>query len=354
MVGEVLWPETAPWWLNLFIWMAYSWQYIMAGFIPAFYIAVVKLFGMPLLQRWQQEVVIMLYPNKVKFGKITDQTEPYFRQGKGLYWFSQPLQPEEVQGLSPKYHSKMDKMKTRCEELAKKESRSPKEEKEMERLLKQQALIEKKRLIVRPVNQVHIYTHAVNQAVYDRNKIRTKVDDLLNAESKPKKIKSHGIWIMQNPKLHFHRHYQLIVSPSMDSYRLIPVKQRQQFSIGFWHSIGVSLSEIPKEEKGIEGGETSVVSGQAQLLLSPVTTNMVLQQIKAVQSYQNFSASQSYRILKRRARLDEQYEFWITGSTNPIILFVLIGAVVAIGLMVYFMHGNAPPTQGGSAPHGIL
>src|SRR5437867_11274354 len=93
MVVETLWPDNAPWWLNLFIWMELFWYYILVGFVPAFYIAVTKLFGMPLLQRWSNEVVIMLYPTKVKFGKITQQYDPYFRYKSGVYWLADPLQP---------------------------------------------------------------------------------------------------------------------------------------------------------------------------------------------------------------------------------------------------------------------
>ncbi|MDE2439352.1 MAG: hypothetical protein KGN01_08240, partial [Patescibacteria group bacterium] len=205
--------------------------------------------------------------------------------------------------------------------------------------------------VINPTNQIHVYSHAVNQAVYDPVRIRTKGDDLLTAEGKPKQIKGHGVWLMQNPKLHFHRHYLLVVNHDRTSYKLVPVKQRQQFAIGFWHSIGVSLENI--EQVRIEGGDEisgSTVTAKQQAILVPVTTSMVLKQIKAVQAYQNFSASQAYRILKRRAKIDENYEYWITGSTNPMIFFVLIGGVCAIALMMFFLHGNSP--AGPASPTG--
>src|SRR5690348_8440536 len=139
MVVEVLWPDNAPWWLNLFIWMATFWWYILIGFIPTFYIAVAKLFGMPLLQRWQNEVVIMLYPSKVKFGKIKEQREPYFRKDKGVYWYDQPLQPmpyqTDVEALPDKVKEKLVKLREQYQILLDKKGKTKKDEKEMKKLV---------------------------------------------------------------------------------------------------------------------------------------------------------------------------------------------------------------------------
>ena len=112
-----MWPEYAPWYLNLFIWMATFWWYILIGFVPAFYIAVVKLFGFPLAQRWQQEVFIMLYPNKVSFRKVTQQWDQYVVDGKGVYWPANTLQPRPYETIPPRISERLEVLKKRYESL---------------------------------------------------------------------------------------------------------------------------------------------------------------------------------------------------------------------------------------------
>lgn len=342
MVLETIWPENAPWWLNLFIWMAYSWQYILVGFVPAFYIAVAKLFGMPLLQRWSNEIVIMLYPSKVKFGKITQQYEPYFRYKKGIYWMADPLQPTSYENIAPEYQTKIEQLKERYEDLTKKEVKTKRDLKEIQKILNQQKRLGKKILSVNPINQIHIFTHAVNQPIYDMERRQSKVDELLNNDAKPKKIPGHGIWLLQNPKLHFHRHYQLIVDKTHTKYVLVPVKERQQFSIGFWHSLGIVMQKEIEVENEINSESSSGKS--SRLIQTLITTHVVLQQMKEVQDYQNFSASRSYMLLKRRAKIEEQFLYWITGSINPLIFVILGGAVAAIAMIFIFLHGGGTPT----------
>src|SRR6478736_1623039 len=142
MVLETLWPDNAPWWLNLFIWMAYSWQYILIAFIPAFYIAVVQLFGLPLLQRWSKEVVIILHPTTVKFGKIQDEKEPYFAKDKCLYWSATPLQPE-ITTKEQTIIEQMTELKIKFETLSKETPKTKKIDKELKRILKQEKQLEK-------------------------------------------------------------------------------------------------------------------------------------------------------------------------------------------------------------------
>jgi len=348
MVVEVLDPNTAPIWLNIFIWMGVFWQYILLAFIPGFYIAITWLFGFPLLQRWQQEVVIMLYPTKVKFGKITQQYEPYFRSKKGVYWLSNPLQPIEHQSIPEKLQLKMEKIKDKYELLSKKEAPTQTEKKEMKRLLNQQTRLEKQIITVAPTNQIHVYTHAVNQSIYRMERRESKVDEILNNDPSPKKMSGHNIWIMQNLKLHFHRHYQLIIDHTGTQYILVPVKERQQFSIGFWHSLGVVLQkEIEvKEEKAVElGGQ----SGK-QLIQTAITTHIVLQQMKEVQDYQNFSATRAHMLLKRRAKIESHFMFWITGSINPLIWIVLLGAIAAVAMIIFFGSGGSIEDKMGPPP----
>lgn len=352
MVVETMWPEYAPWWLNLFIWMATFWWYILIGFVPAFYVAVVKLFGMPLLQRWGNEVVIVLYPNKAVFKKVSEQLDTYFRVGKGVYWYSQPLQPDSYSCISPKFEEKLEKNRIKYEELMKKETRTKKEELLVKRLLRQQKYMQKQVLHTEPRNQLQIYTHPINQAIYDMKRRETKIPEILHGNATPTKLKGHGVWIMQNPKLHFHRHYQIITNPDGTLYKLIPVKNRQQFGIGFWHSIGILMQKEVQVEQPKEIEHSSASDGGRQLVATEITTKVITQYMKEVQDYPNFSASAVFRVLKKRESLERKFKWDISGQTNPIIWLVLAGAIGAIVVMFLFLHGGGgttptAPTTGG-------
>jgi hypothetical protein len=352
MVVETMWPEYAPWWLNMFIWMATFWWYILVGFVPAFYIAVAKLFGMPLLQRWQQEVVIMLYPNKVKFRKITDQFDPYFRDGKGIYWPDAALKPEEHIEVPERIEAKLMKLKEKYDTLSAKENRTPKEEKEMKNILKLQNRVWKMQVLtVRPINQVHIFSHPINQPIHNMKRREAKIGEITHNNNNPRRLKGHGIWIMQNPRLHFHRHYQLIVDHTSTFYKLIPVKQRQQFSIGFWHSLGI----IVQKEVEVEGKEIEVEGGTSagkQLVQQTITTQVIAQQMSEILDYPNFSASRMFTILKRRAKIESPYGFeaWISGKFDMRIILLLAGMLGVVACIFLFLHGGgtspAPATGG--------
>ncbi len=356
MVVETLWPDNAPWWLNLFIWMAFSWQWILIGFVPAFYIAVVKLFGMPLLQRWSSEVVIMLDPTKAKFGKITQQMEPYFRSGKGIYWHDQPLLPmpyeTSIEELPEKIKQRLDKLREKYDVLSKKEIKTKKDEKVMKSLVKKADRLIGRGYKVNPINQIHIYSRPINQPIYNMERRESKVDEILNNNPTPKRIPNHGIWILQNPRLHFHRHWQVIKEP-LGTYKLIPVKQRQQFSIGFWHSLGVVLQKEVETEKQIDIEGSSSSQGK-QLIQTLVTTNVVIQQMKQVQDYQNFSASRAYMLLKRRAKIEGKFMQWIKGDMDPMFFLVLGGAIAVIAVIYLFLGHTPTPSTGPPAPGRIL
>src|SRR6185312_14732508 len=193
MVVETLWPDNAPWWLNLFIWMATFWWYILVGFVPAFYIAVAKLFGMPILQRWSNEVVIILKPSKVQFGKISNQMEPYIIKGKGLYWLDQPLAPKEyqtpIEELPPKVQDKIELLKQRYAVLSEKKGRTKKDELEMKKLVKKaDRIISFNSLRVEPRNQIHVFTQPINQEVNSMDRRQSKVNEILNNDANIKPI----------------------------------------------------------------------------------------------------------------------------------------------------------------------
>lgn len=349
MVVEVLWPDNAPWWLNLFIWMATFWWYILVGFVPAFYIAVAKLFGMPLLQRWSNEVVIILKPSKVEFGKIKSQMEPYITKGKGLYWLDSPLAPKgyetPIEDLPVKVQQQIEKLREKYLVLNEKKGRTKKDDDTMKKLLKKaDRIIALNTLKVDPRNQLHIFTQPINQSVNNMERRQSKVNELLNNEANIKPIPNHGIWLLQNPRLHFHRHYQLLVNED-NTYQIIPVKERQQFGIGFWHSLGITMQKKVEQEETTELQNSSGGKGP-QLMQTTITTHTVIQQMKSIQEYQNYSASRAYSILKHRSRIESPYGFkmWIEGSFDMRIILLLGGMIAGVALIFMMLHG------GGSTP----
>lgn len=331
-----------PLWANILIYMTMYQYYLLGGILPTFYLVIVKLFGFPLLQRWSNEVVISLYPNKVKFGKIVSQLEPNFHMNKGTYWPSSPLQPVEFTSVSPKVQVKLAKIKERYDFLNEKQTKTKKEEKELESLLKQQAKLDEKKITVSPVNQLHIFTHAVNQEVFDMKRKDTKLDDLLEGEHKIKPIKGHGIWIMRNFLLHFNRHFKIIIGETGELYQLRPVKEKQQFSVNFFHTLGV---ELLVEEKTVQEGETSD-GGGTRLVTTQITNSVVRRMIKHGSENQNYSAGYAYRLAKHLGFIESNWHYWITGSFNPMLIVVLGGAAAAIALVMFLLHGGSPSGLG--------
>lgn len=350
MPVEVLNPDSAPLWLNVIIWMGVFWQYILIGFLPAFYIAITKLFGFPLLQRWPRELVIMLFPNKVKFGKVNEQYESYFKYKKGIYWFDNPLHPVTVTMTPDIIKNKLGEIKLRYEELAKKPDRTKKETNEMNSLLKHQIRMERKQLQVSPENQVHVYTHAVNQPVDKMSRKKTKATDLLHNDSNPKKLAGHSIWVMRKPRLHFHRHFQLIIKQKEGSYYLLPVSERQQFGIGFWHSLGIIMEHEEVQEQGREIEVAGGGMNTPKLIQTEITTNVILQFVTEVQSNTNYSARRAFAFLERRHKIEENYSYWVKGNFNMKILLPILGGMVAIGLMMFFLFGTNPAEHMGKPP----
>lgn len=339
-------PDSAPLWLDVFIWMATFWQFILVGFVPAFYVCVAKLFGMPLLQRWSKEVVIIMYPKQIKLGKIKDKSQPYFRFGKAVFWHSIPLKPEPHFEVSETIENKLLELRSKYEALAQKENKTDKEKKEIDAIMKKQKLLTKRIEKVEPVNTLQIFSHEINQPITHMEKNRGKIIDLLHHPSKPTKLSPHGVWLMQNPRMHFHRHFQLIINKERTLYKLIPVKDRQEFSIGFWHSVGIL---IEKEVKTVHQGEgESNAGGTAKMQMDYITTDVILESTEVSKDHQNFSSSRAFMLLARRAKLEYNFSYWIQGSVDPRIFLVLGGLVASIAIIFIFLHGGG--STGGTAP----
>lgn len=318
-----------PWWANILIFMEMYQYYLLACILPTIYLVIVKLFGFPLLQRWSQEVVIILYPTKVKFAKLTSQYQPYFQFQKGIYWVSNPLSNvNQGHKFNPSIPGRKGRKAydNKCMECGK---------------LKREHGTEDS--VGHNENQILVYTHAINQAVYDMKRRETKVDELLNSDHKIKSIPRHGIWIMKNPLLHFHRHWEIVIGPNNDVYELRKATKRQQFSVSLWHTIGVTkqilqTEQIPIDQVGENGGSNT----KQVLLYQQVTQQVVLDHMKYVSEYHNFSSNTAYRICKKLNKIEANFYYWVSGSFNILPILILVGAAACIGLVIFMFHGGGP------------
>lgn len=334
-IAPVFTPDQAPLWLNILIYMQmYQWE-LLAAILPTIYLVIVKLFGFPLLQRWSQEVVIILYPTKAKFYKLVTEDQPYFSVKNGVYWRSNPLinvnnQPHKFMGKkgdkSKICHAEViiDNQPALC-------GMTKKEHAKIQNNIEQN------------YNTLQIFTHAINQSVYDMKRRDSKTDELTNSDHKLKPAPRHGIWIMRNFLQHFHRHWEIIIDPNGTLYELRAVKQRQQFSISLWHTLGVTQLHIKQVEDNTQEIESATGGNNArqQLVTVPITNQFVVSQIKFVKAYQNFSANAAYRICKRMKKIEANFYYWASGSFNMVPIIVVIGAMACVGLVFYmFMGGN--------------
>ena len=290
----------------------YQW-YILAGMLPSIYIVFVKIIGFPLLQYSSQEVVIMLMPHKVKFGRVADQFDSYFNFAKGDYYYEPPLNPlphvEQVVSKSAK-----------------------------------PGAAPRLRKVSSPENQLHIYTHSLNQPVYHNIRKDMKMNQLLSGQHRIKPIPRHGIWIMKNIGMHFIRHWQIIIDPTGQFYKLLPVKEAQDFRNGFYHTLGVyqQVEEEITDQKEIEmngGHNTKTVALQ-------ISNQIVIKKLKYAQEYNNFSANYTYRLRTHIHKVETTYLWQLTGQTNPIIWVVMIGAIGAIAVTFFMLHGSGPAPGG--------
>lgn len=339
MTAPVLDINNVPIWINILIYMSmYQW-YLLAAILPTVYIVIVKMIGFPLLQRWSNEVVIMLYPNKVKFSKVTTQYEPYFQYKKGIYWRADPLTPLPLNKPVEIKQKKVSKKKLKKDELL-----------ELESTEQQVPTEPEMKTFLMPPNNIHIFTHAINQEVFSMNRRDAKVGEILNGEHKIKPIAGHGIWIMQNFTLHFHRHWLMTIDPMGQFYWLEPVKAKQQFAVSFFHTLGI-VYQKPIESKGKEMEVTSGEGG-GKIMQIAVTNQYIVSQLKHVQEYPNFSAGRAYKLAQRMNRLEHNFYYWISGTFDMRVIAVMGGAIGAVVMVIFMMHGNGPPAGLGPMPGG--
>ena len=329
MIPEV---TDVPLWANILIYMEMYQYYLLAAILPTIYLVIVRLFGFPLLQRFNQEVVIILYPTKAKFAKLTNNFQPYFNFKNGVYWQSNAL--HNVNNFHKFREDKSAKTGKCCAMFLGENN----EEMLCNLTKKQHRDI---RYNVRPnSNELHIVTHAVNQEVFNMTRNPAKLNELVNGDHKIKPMPGHSIWIMKNFTQHFHRHWEIVVDPEGKYYELRAVPNRQQFSVSLWHTIGVTLQRIETIENEIP---VEVSGGSRQKLTTvSITNQMVVSQITFAKEWQNFNANSTYRILQRTKRIENKFDNWVTGAINWMPIIVLGGAVAAIGLVIFLMHGSSP------------
>ena len=320
----VVTPETAPIGIQILIYMAMYQYYLLALILPTVYLVIVRLFGFPLLQRWKQEVAIILYPTRAKFVKIDNEYQEFFSFKEGAYWRASPISPIP-------YEEEIPVMRNGKQVILK--GGTP-----------------RMRLnVTLPENTIHVYTHGVNQAAYDMVRRETKPDELMNTNHKVRPAKSHGIWIMKNFFKHFHKHWVIIIGPNADVYQLIPVKERQHFTLGLFHSLGIQMQKVVENtEVQVEGDvENESTSGQ-KVVLERITSQTIISKIKHVSENHNFSANTAYRLLKKMNKVERNFVMWITGAFDMRLIVVLAGAAIAVVLVLVMMHGGpslGPPPK---------
>jgi len=254
----------------------------------------------------------MLFPHKVKFGRVNDQFDSYFSFKKGVYYYESPLKPLVHQEEVVNKFAKEGK-KVRVKEVSS------------------------------PQNQLHVFTHTLNQPVYNSERKDMKMNQLLMGQHKIKPLPLHGIWIMKNIAMHFIRHWQIIIDPTGEFYKLLPVKKPQEFRNGFYHTLGVYqqvMETITKEEEM----ETGV--GGTRLIALQVSNQVMVSKLKYAQEYNNFSANFTYRLMNHLHKVETNYLWQLTGQTNPLIYVVLIGAIGAIAVTFFMLHGSSPGPGG--------
>lgn len=282
--------------------------------LPSIYIVIVKIFGFPLLQYSTQEVVIMLFPHKVKFGRVADQFDSYFSFKKGDYFYEPPLQP-----------------------LAHKE--------EFVSKLAKPGSAPRVRTVSTPENQIHVYTHSLNQPIYHSLRKDMKMNQLLSGQHRIKPLSPHGIWIMKNIGMHFIRHWQIIIDPSGQFYKLVPVKEAQDFKNGFYHTLGV-FQQVEEQRTKEELMEMGAGATATKIIVQQVSNQVVIKKLKYAQEYNNFSANYTYRLRNHLNKVENSYLWWLTGQTNPLVYVALIGMVGGIAVTFFLFHGLGTPPGG--------
>lgn len=138
-------------------------------------------------------------------------------------------------------------------------------------------------------------------------------------------------------KEHLNRHFKLTLNAQTGKIRLEPTVERQALRVSFYHTLGIFIETVEKIEQEIElgGGQTK----QIQL-----TSQLMLQQLKATSETSNFSSSYAYETFREHIGANQNIVGNLSGAMDPKIIVLLL-ALMGIGAAVFFMAYYSNPTN---------
>lgn len=268
--------------INIFVAINMYWYFFTALFGPATYYIFLKIFTNPLITRKAHDFVLIASPESVKIKKITSRVAPFFKFKRGLYWFSDSSEDENN------------------------------------------------------LNKYSIYLEGINQPITEVTRNNNKVHDVPHVYRLPKQISAHKIILPVRIKEHLNRHCKLIVNAETGKVRLEFVKERQPLRVSFYHTMGIMIEAPQKVEQEMEIGS----GGMVQLQL---TTQLMMQQLKASSETSNFSSTYAYETWKYAVGADQAIVGNLSGSMDPKIVVALL-ALMGVGAAVFFMFYYSNPT----------
>lgn len=269
--------------MNILVMMnMYPWLFASL-FVPGTYYVFLKIFSFPLITRKSHEFVIMASPESAKIKKITSRVLPFFNFKKGLYWFSESS--EEENGY----------------------------------------------------NKYSIYLEGINQPITEVTRNNNKVHDLTHCYKIPRQVSGHKIVLPTRIKEHLNRHFKLTLNVQTGKIRLEPTTERQALRVSFYHTLGIFIESVEVIEQEIElnSGKTK----QVQL-----TTQLMMQQLKATSETSNFSSSYAYDTFREHIGANQNIVGNLSGSLDPKIIVMLL-ALMGVGGAIFFMTYYSNPTN---------
>lgn len=271
---------------DILVWLNIYGIYVAIAFVPSCYYIWLRIFSFPLITRKSHELILMISPEKIIIKKIVSRELPFFKFRKGLYWFSEPFEDTESS------------------------------------------------------NKFHIFVQGINQELSDIERRDNKLDEIISYTENIKSLSSHKILLPKNIKGHMHRHYMITLEPNGNFFKLTPTKQRQSHRYSFMHTVGIQIQNtIETEDQEFEDKENEIQVNQSssnqQVIFTQLTTSTILQKIKYIQSYHNFSSFYAYKLSRKIKRINSNFFLWLMGSIDPRLIIVLISVFGAIAL-VYF------------------
>lgn len=264
--------------LNILVYLNLYWYYVPIAFLGGLYYVFIKIFTFPLASNKGQEFIIIARPENVVIQKVTNRYYPFFQFRKGLYWFSTP-----------------------CNDIG-------------------------------SLNKYHIYIEGLNQDVTDRTRREGKIGDILQVNLGIKQTKKHQILLPKLIKQHLNRHYTITIDPERKLAQIAPSKNQQPFKISLYHTVGIYIQEEQEKEQEIENSGSN--SGA---ILTAITTESVITQLRHIQEYAYFSANSALSQYKKARAIDSNFMTWVKGTMDPKIMATMVLLMTAIAIPIIFM-----------------